>query len=419
MQHVNAHHSSSPPRSPTVSPFSITSCAAGLLCEKKKCKQDPSSAPSSTTTKAAGATSTAASTTSGANQGAGVCKKDEVSNGQGGCIKYRWVMRKSAPRAVGEVGNGIIGDVLYMTGAQTKSDNRELTQAYHIPSNSWLSPFALARRPFDGDHSATETYKGKLYQIGGLCWGSGGCAAEQKVQIYDPVSDTWSLGADVPYRVNGAQYSALIDGVIYTCGGLDKVPKDNTKKCAAYDIEADSWSNMPNMPDGGHHGAGCTDGTRFWLFSGRMTKTKILGSDIVQVYDPRTGSWATSEDGLIAPLPRVRSGYGQCVYLGGEFYVIGGAEGAVHSGAGGSKAEAGKGRLGVGACASRVRCHARTAGTRQQATTLRASSILPSPPPPPPPISHPIFLFRPQASKRARATGTRTASLTLSTFTTP
>jgi hypothetical protein len=257
-----------------------------------------------------------------------VCKKDEVSNGNGGCIKYRWVTKKSAPRPVGEVGNGIVGDVLYMTGAQTKTDNRELTQAYHIPSNTWLSPYALAQRPFDGDHAASETYNGKIYQIGGLCWGNGNCGAEQKVQIYDPVSDTWSLGAKVPYRTNGAQYSTIIGGIIYVCGGLDKIPKAASKECAAYDIENNSWSSIPNMPYPGHHGAGCTDGSRFWLFSGRMIKTKIAGSDIVQVYDPRTKSWSTSQKGgLIAPLPRVRSGYGQCVFLGGEFYILGGKVG--------------------------------------------------------------------------------------------
>lgn len=294
------------------------SCATGLVCNKKKCKPDPNfddGSNDSTTNKP-----------TDDNDSTDGCAYGKVPNGQGLCTSYRWVTKRAAPRAVGEVGVGIVGDTLYMTGAQTKLDNRRTTQAYHIPSNTWNAPFALAQRPFDGDHSATEVYNGKVYQIGGLCYGSGGCGAEQKVQIYDPASDTWTLGADVPYRVNGAQFSTIIGNTIYVCGGLDKVTKASPKKCATYNADTDQWSNMPNMPFPGHHGAGCTDGTRFWLFSGRMIKTKVKGSDIVQVYDPRTTQWTTSSNGPIAPVPRLRSGYGQCVYFGGEFYIMGGKQ---------------------------------------------------------------------------------------------
>ena len=82
---------------------------------------------------------------------------------------------------------------------------------------------------------------------------------------------------------------------------------------------------MRRLTLGVNHAAGATDGVRFYLFGGRTGGNSVGdGFDYVQVYDPSSNTWASSTQGIIAPLPEPRGGTGRSVYLNGEFYVFGG-----------------------------------------------------------------------------------------------
>jgi N-acetylneuraminic acid mutarotase len=50
------------------------------------------------------------------------------------------------------------------------------------------------------------------------------------------------------------------------------------------------------------------------------------GFDDVQIYDPATDQWTTSGEGTDSPaaLPQARGGMGKAVFVGGEFWIIGG-----------------------------------------------------------------------------------------------
>jgi N-acetylneuraminic acid mutarotase len=81
------------------------------------------------------------------------------------------------------------------------------------------------------------------------------------------------------------------------------------------------------MPAGRHHTAAATDGNRFFIFGGRDGgNIESLGFNDVQIYDPLTDTWVSSSSpgSPLVPLPQRRSGMGKAVFLGGEFYVIGG-----------------------------------------------------------------------------------------------
>jgi N-acetylneuraminic acid mutarotase len=86
-----------------------------------------------------------------------------------------------------------------------------------------------------------------------------------------------------------------------------------------------------NMPAGGNHAAGATDGHLFYVFGGRgpgsgSGMVLAVGFDDLQIYDPVTDTWRTSADpgSGLPPLPQKRGGMGKAAYYGGELYVIGG-----------------------------------------------------------------------------------------------
>jgi N-acetylneuraminic acid mutarotase len=161
---------------------------------------------------------------------------------------------------------------------------------------------------------------GKLYLFGGLSGSS-----EGKVQIYDPVSNTWSLGTSMPLTfAAGSSSSAVIGGQVYVAGGI--IGSSTTNQVARYDPATDTWTSLAAMPQGRNHTAAATDGSKFYIFGGRDGPNAVAnGFNTVQIYDPVTNTWTSTESGSsVAPLPQARGGMGKAVYYNGEFYIMGG-----------------------------------------------------------------------------------------------
>lgn len=219
---------------------------------------------------------------------------------------------------LGEVASGVIDGKLYVVGEGAPN-----TFIYDIENQTWDGTAAF--RPFPGHHHGAEVVDGKLYLIGGLGFGSAG-----KLQIYDPVTDMWTVGKDLPWA-GGSVSTALIDGKIYAAGGI--VGNTTVDNCAVYNRALDLWTPVAAMPSGKgrNHAASGTDGERFFIFGGRGNGSGdgnwvANGFDDVQIYDPVTDTWEASFDvgSTLAPLPQRRGGMGKAVWWKGEFYVFGG-----------------------------------------------------------------------------------------------
>ena len=174
-----------------------------------------------------------------------------------------WTTGPQMPESLGEVAGGVINGVLYLVG---EGSNRTL--ACSLLNPGWIN--TLTPRPRPGHHHAAETYGEKLYLIGGLDG-----ASEGKVQIYDPATNSWSFGPDMPWP-GGAVSTCLIGAKIYAAGGI--VGSTTVDSCAVYDILANSWTMRAPMPfqQGRNHAAAGTDGSRFYVFGGQRQRT-ILG----------------------------------------------------------------------------------------------------------------------------------------------
>ncbi len=224
----------------------------------------------------------------------------------------RWEDGESMPLALGEVAVGSVNGQLIVVG-----EGGPQTLAFDLLNGGWTD--TLAMRPFVGHHHGAEVVDDKLYLIGGLSGGSNGT-----VQIYDPLTDSWSLGAEMPWAA-GSVATALIDGRIYAAGGI--VSNSTVANCGVYDPVLDTWTPLASMPIGRNHAGGGTDGTRFWIFGGRDGGNFVSnGFDDVQVYDPLTDTWEWDKDGVstLLPLPIGRGGMGRVLAWQDELYVFGG-----------------------------------------------------------------------------------------------
>src|SRR5207244_1182531 len=126
----------------------------------------------------------------------------------------------------------------------------------------------------------------------------------------------WTAGASMPWA-GGSVSTALIGGKVYAAGGIigtKTASQVTTNLTAVYDPAKNTWTSLAPMPFGMNHSATSTDGSKFWIFGGRTGGNVVAnGFDTVEVYDPATNAWATSDDPTsgIAPLPQARGGTGK------------------------------------------------------------------------------------------------------------
>lgn len=229
-----------------------------------------------------------------------------------------WVPTAESPEPLAEVAGGVIGSRLYLVGGGDPAP----TLALDLRSGRWDPVLTHGLRPGSGDHHGAEVWGGRLYLFGGLRRGVG------TVQIYDPVTELWRRGPDMPFHA-GSSATALIGDQVYVAGGI--VGDTTTRYAARFDLVNETWHPIAPMPRARNHTAAATDGKRFFVFGGRGpgsgdANVVANGFADVQIYDPGSDSWVASGEGPAAPqpLPQARGGMGKAVYADGEFWVIGG-----------------------------------------------------------------------------------------------
>jgi N-acetylneuraminic acid mutarotase len=124
-------------------------------------------------------------------------------------------------------------------------------------------------------------------------------SAPRAVYAYDPEADTWSELTELPEGVNHAGL-AHIDGRLFVVGGYHENTFDPIANLRIYDLEADEWSEGAPLPTArGALAVTVVDG-RIHAISGRSHGQEDVGAH--EVYDPEADAWET-----LAPLPTPRN----------------------------------------------------------------------------------------------------------------
>jgi N-acetylneuraminic acid mutarotase len=225
------------------------------------------------------------------------------------CPNGSWSNAAPMPAARAWAVAAPINSTLYVVAGHTSHETPTL-QAYNPSTNTWTTLADMPAGRYGGDGAAV--INGKLYVPGG--WdNSYSFLPHSDLFIYDPSTNTWSSGANMP-RLSACGASAAINGKLYVttpCNGFNGF----YTFLDVYDPASNSWSNLASSPH--VHAVPVTGviGGKFYVASG---SDESDSTGYLDIYDPATNTWATA-----ASMPfGVNNAAG--AVLNGKLYVVGG-----------------------------------------------------------------------------------------------
>jgi len=143
------------------------------------------------------------------------------------------------PTARGASASAVVNSDMYVINGYDANGDTSYIEKYSFPNNSWttLNTALLPKR-----FTSSETYNNKIYVMNG--W------LNSNVEIFDPATNTVTNGATNPYYAGNAG-SAVYNGKIYVFGGSglnNTSTYTYTNKFQYYDITANTWNTLPDMP---------------------------------------------------------------------------------------------------------------------------------------------------------------------------
>ena len=139
-----------------------------------------------------------------------------------------WIDLPPLPEPRSSLDAAIVGDTVYVVGGWKLDGDSDESQWHTtawslnlVDANATWKP--IARPPFQRRAISAAAYDGKLFVIGGMTSKS---KPTTRVDIYDPVTDSWSLGKPVPgsgmsgfgsasFATGGQLYVSTMDGFLH------------------------------------------------------------------------------------------------------------------------------------------------------------------------------------------------------------
>ncbi len=203
-------------------------------------------------------------------------------------------------------------------------------ESYDPFNNAWtvLRPLPEARH-----HITLSAVNGLLYGVGGFTGGFPDWRAQPTMFIYNPISNTWTGGTDLPAaRAEGV--SAVVDDKIYLIGGRVRATKDarlfddhiDSVRNEVFDPTTQRWSIRANAPTARNSAASAVIDGKIYVVGGRKFVKNADGTTHqvnvpnLEVYDPKLDRWETR-----SPMPQAQGGLA-ATSLNGKLYVFGGEQ---------------------------------------------------------------------------------------------
>jgi N-acetylneuraminic acid mutarotase len=165
------------------------------------------------------------------------------------------------------------------------------------------------------------TVNGKLYLFGGD-------GPAMPVEIYDPVTSTWTEGAQAPVIMHHFQAIGYGDKVYVLDAFSDRnypnqIPLANSY---SYNTKANTWEQLAGLPEGRRRagaGAAVYQG-KFYLVCGIQHGHSSGTTNMFDVYDPAKNTWTALPDA-----PHIRD-HSMAVVVKDKLYAVGGRNTSLH-----------------------------------------------------------------------------------------
>ncbi len=238
--------------------------------------------------------------------------------------EWRELPSEPAPMQRHENGYVRVGSRFFLVGGRGDRP----VEIFDPTDGSWSRG---AAPPIEIHHFQGVEYDGRIYIVGAM---TGRYPTEPPVpvvQIYDPETDQWSEGPEIPAdRRRGGAGVVVHDGLIYIVAGIQNGHTDgHVAWLDSFDPRTGEWNRLPDAPrPRDHFHAGIIDG-KIYAAGGRRSsaatgETFELTVAEVDVYDISSNSWTTLPESANIPTPRAGS---TAAVMGDRLIIIGGESG--------------------------------------------------------------------------------------------
>jgi N-acetylneuraminic acid mutarotase len=239
----------------------------------------------------------------------------------------RWEVLPQGERPTRRHENGYVkvGEKFYLIGGRGTNPIKPV-EIFDPATGVWS---AGAAPPVEMHHFQAVEHGGKIYVVGAMTGGYPREPALPVIHVYDPATDRWSTGPEIPAdRRRGGAGAVVHDGQIYVVAGIQighwsgHVPWFD-----AFDPRTGTWRRLPDAPRARDHFQAAVIDGKLYAAGGRRSsaatnQTFELTVPEVDVFDFATGRWTTLPTSSNIPTPRAGTTSavvdGRLLVLGGE-----------------------------------------------------------------------------------------------------
>lgn len=230
----------------------------------------------------------------------------------------------SSPTARHENAYVEVNGKFYLIGGRGSSKTVDI---FDPTTKTWVS--GQNTPPFEIHHFQAVEWGGKIYIVGAFTGKYPDETPVEHVYIYDPATDQWSQGPEIPAnRRRGSAGAVVYNNKIYVVAGIQNGHQSgHVAWFDEFDPATGTWTPLADAPRTRDHFQAAVIDDKLYAVGGRNTglNGEVFKFTVpeVDVYDFTTQQWST----LPNPLPTERAAPA-VVALGNELLVIGGESGS-------------------------------------------------------------------------------------------
>lgn len=220
-----------------------------------------------------------------------------------------WQGRAAAPTARQEVASAVADGKVWVLGGLTAAGASATVESYDPASDRWAPGPDL---PVAVHHAAAATYRGEIVLAGGFLASPGDLYSRPSDRVFALRRGAW---VELPRlaRPRGAAAAASAGDRLVLVGG-----RDTSRLIAPTEVfDGTAWRDTRPVPALRDHLAAASDGTSVFAVGGRRLDADAT-SRVLERYDPAADSWET-----LPPMPTARGGLGVAM-AGARLVAVGG-----------------------------------------------------------------------------------------------